>query len=135
MKQLLALEAVAICLHGTLVGNVATRKESSDIDTQASKELGVKHAVQIVLNVFQAIGIHIARHVGADNLYLFARDIVGEGLLPQIDQFVFCVSSHAVPGKLKFCHWRFEAIDPLDDRFGPPANHSFKLPFHSRYRV
>ncbi len=60
MKQLLALEAVAICLHSALVGNVATRKEASDIDTQASKELGVKHAVQIVSNVFQAIGFHIA---------------------------------------------------------------------------
>ncbi len=73
--------------------------------------------------------------LGADNLYLLTRDIVGKGLLPQIDQFVFCVSGHAVPGNFKFCDWRFETIDPLDNRFGPPADHCLEFPFHSRYRV
>jgi hypothetical protein len=73
-------------LHGALVGNVATGKEASEIDAQASKELSVEHTVQVVLNVSQAIDIHITRHVGADNLYLLARDIVGKGPLTQIDQ-------------------------------------------------
>jgi hypothetical protein len=45
LKQLLALKAVAICLHSALVGNVATGEEASEIDAQASKELSVKFAV------------------------------------------------------------------------------------------
>ena len=97
-QQLLALEAIAIGLHSTLVWEVATGKETSAVNAQASKELRVERAVQIILNVLQTISFHVPRHVGGNNLNLLTRDVVREGLLPQIGKFLFCIGSETVSG-------------------------------------
>jgi hypothetical protein len=82
LQQLLALEAIAIGLHGALVWDIATWEETSNVNAQASKELCVENAIKIVGDSFQTISFHIAMHVGVNNLYFFAADVVGKSLLP-----------------------------------------------------
>jgi hypothetical protein len=98
LQQLLALEAVAISLHSALVWDIAIGEETSNVNTQASKELRVERAVKIILNILQTISFHVPRHVGGKNLNLFTRDVVREGLLPQIGKFLFCIGSETVSG-------------------------------------
>jgi hypothetical protein len=98
LQQLLALEAIAISLHSALVWDIAIGKEASNINAQGSKELRVERAVQVVLYILQTISLHTPRHVGGNNLDLFTGDVVREGLLPQISQFLFCVLCETIPG-------------------------------------
>ncbi len=85
LQQLLALEAVAISLHSALVWDIATREESSNVYAQASQEFCVENAIKIVGHSLQTISLHIAMHVGVNNLYFFAADVVGKGLFPQVE--------------------------------------------------
>jgi hypothetical protein len=98
LKQLLTLEAIAISLQSALVWDIATGKEASNINAQGSKELRVERAVQVVHYVLQTISLDTPRHVGGNNLDLFSGDVVREGLLPQISQFLFCVLCETIPG-------------------------------------
>jgi hypothetical protein len=49
----------------------------------------------------QAVSFHIPKHVDVDNLYFLTTDVVGEGLFPQVDEFIFLIRIKTIPSHFK----------------------------------